>query len=98
MNGYEASFLDRLERIGSFGGKADQMNSYFTDTGDPNYFNEDLGRYKSLNPVNVQAITQTYLPKDRCVILSVVPQGKTDLAAPNSQVATEESAQTKGGK
>ena len=32
-----------MERVGGFGGKADQLNAYFTDTGDPDWFNEDLG-------------------------------------------------------
>ena len=42
VNGYEASFLDRLEGIGN---KADQLNSYVIVTGNPDYFNEDLSRY-----------------------------------------------------
>ena len=30
----------------AFGGKADQLNAYFTATGDPDWFNEDLARYR----------------------------------------------------
>jgi zinc protease len=81
VNLFEASFLDRLERVGGFGGKADQLNEYFTQTGNPDYFNEDLARYKALAPNDIQAITQTYLKPDQCVVLSVVPQGKKELAA-----------------
>jgi zinc protease len=81
VNLYEASFLDRLERVGGFGGKADLLNEYYTETGNPDYFNEDLARYKALSPNDIQAITQTYLKSDECVVLSVVPQGKTELAA-----------------
>ena len=32
-----------MERVGGFGGKADQLNAYYTETGDPDWFNEDLG-------------------------------------------------------
>ena len=33
INTIEASFLKRLEQVGGFGGKADQLNAYFTATG-----------------------------------------------------------------
>ena len=35
LNQIEASFYSRMERVGGFGGKADQLNGYYTDTGDP---------------------------------------------------------------
>ena len=44
-----------MERIGNFGGKADQLNSYWVQTGNPDWFNEDLNRYLSLQPNDVQA-------------------------------------------
>jgi zinc protease len=80
VNQFEANFLDKLENIGGFGGKADQLNSYFYYTGNPDFFNEDLNRYKVLVPKDIQAMMQTYLKDNRRVILSIVPQGKTDLA------------------
>ena len=43
LNQIESSFYNRMERVGGFGGKADQLNAYYTDTGDPDWFNEDLG-------------------------------------------------------
>ena len=50
LNQIEASFYNRMERVGGFGGKADQLNAYYTDTGDPDWFNEDLARYRALSP------------------------------------------------
>jgi zinc protease len=79
INEYEASFLDRLENIG---GKADQLNSYFSATGNPDYFNEDLSRYKSLSPEDIRAAAQSYLREDGMVVLSIVPEGKLALAVP----------------
>jgi len=81
VNGYEASFLDRLERIGGFGGKADALNAYYTRTGNPDYFNEDLSRYTSLGPMDIQSAIQSFLRDDGRVVLSIVPQGKPELAA-----------------
>ncbi len=75
MNQIEASFYNRLERLGGFGGKADQMNGYFVETGDPNWFNKDLGRYRALEPSNIREAATTFLPLDRRVELTVVPDG-----------------------
>jgi zinc protease len=82
VNGFESSFLDRLERIGGFGGKADQLNGYFTETGNPDYFNEDFSRYKALSPSDIRSAARTFLRDDGDVVLSVVPEGKRELAAP----------------
>ncbi len=81
VNQYEASFLRRLERNGGFGGKADQLNAYYTYTGNPDYFNEDLGRYRNVAPADVTAFALTWLRDDGRVILSIVPEGETNLAA-----------------
>jgi zinc protease len=82
VNEYEAGFLNRLERVGGFGGKADQLNGYLVQTGNPDYFNEDLARYKALSPADIRTAAQTYLKPNANVILSVVPKGKNELAAP----------------
>jgi zinc protease len=80
VNQFEASFLASMERTGSFGGKADLLNYYYYYTGNPDYFNESLSRYKALNVFDIQAMAQTYLPDNGRVILSIVPKGKTGLA------------------
>jgi zinc protease len=85
VNGFEANFLDRLEQIGGFGGKADQLNAYFTETGNPDYFNEDLSRYRALSPEDIRNAARTFLRDDGNVVLSIVPEGKRDLAAPARQ-------------
>ena len=75
INSIEASFLRRLERVGGFGGTADQLNAYFTYTGNPGYFNQDLDRYRATSSADVRAAAAQYLPKDRRVELTVVPEG-----------------------
>lgn len=73
LNQIEASFYNRMERVGGFSGKADQLNGYYTETGDPDWFNEDLGRYRALSPSDVQAAADAWLPRDRRVELTVMP-------------------------
>lgn len=72
-NSIESSYYSRIETIA---GKADQLNAYFTATGNPDYFAEDLGRYQTLAPNDIQAAIKRWLPADRRLELSVVPDKK----------------------
>ena len=80
QNTFEAQFLSRMERVGSFGGKADQLSYYAYFVGTPDYFQRDLDRYLKVTPADVQRIARTYLADAHRVVLSVVPQGKPELA------------------
>jgi zinc protease len=74
INQIESSFYSRLERVGGFYGKADQLNRYYTDTGNPDWFNEDLARYRAISASDIRAAVQQWLPADRRVELTVVPE------------------------
>jgi zinc protease len=74
VNQIEASFYNRMERVGGFGGKADRLNAYFSATGDPDWFNEDLSRYRALSPSDIRAAAESFLPAGRRVELTVVPE------------------------
>jgi zinc protease len=76
-NALEASFLRRIESVA---GKANQLNSYFYQTGKPDSFQADLDRYRNVSAADVQRVVRKYLHGNR-VMISVVPQGKTELAA-----------------
>jgi zinc protease len=76
-NSTEASFLDALEQVSS---KADQLNAYYYETGEPDFFARDLARYRAVTAADVQRAAQTYLLQPK-VVLSIVPQGKSELAA-----------------
>jgi len=73
INQIESSFYTRLERVGGFGGVGDQLNGYYTETGNPAYFNSDLSRYRALSPADITAIAAHHLPLDRRVELVVEP-------------------------
>jgi zinc protease len=74
FNQIEASFYNRMERVGGFGGMADQINEYFVETGIPAWFNSDLARYRALLPSDVRAAALRFLPLDRRVELTVEPE------------------------
>jgi zinc protease len=79
LNQTEASFYARMETVGGFGGKADQLNGYYFQAGDPDFFNEDLARYLSLQANDIQAAVRRWLPADKRLELSVVPAPKGGL-------------------
>jgi zinc protease len=81
QNGIEASFLNRMERVGGFGGKANQLNQYDYFVGTPDYFQRDLERYRHVTGADVQRVARSYAVQAHRVVLSVVPQGHTELAA-----------------
>jgi zinc protease len=77
LNAIEANFLNRLEFVSA---KADQLNAYHYAHGAADWFQQDLDRYRRVRPRDVQRVVRTYLRSPR-VTLSVVPQGRTALAA-----------------
>ncbi|HXH06908.1 MAG TPA: pitrilysin family protein [Vicinamibacterales bacterium] len=82
----EAHFVTRLQTVGGFGGKSDQLNAYNVFLGDPGFFRRDLARYRSATPERVRAAAARYLGAPR-VALSVVPQGRAALALIGSEPA-----------
>jgi zinc protease len=80
----EAHFLYRLQTVGGFGGKSDQLNAYNVLRGNPGYFTEDLARYRAATAETVRAAAVTYLRFDARVVLSLVPRGQQALALPGS--------------
>ena len=83
----EAQFMFRLQTIGGFGGKSDQLNAYNTFVGDPDFFERDLARYSAVTGVSLQADVQRWVNHTRRVSLSIVPRGRGDLALPDSMPA-----------
>ena len=81
----EAHFLFRLQTVGGFGGKSDQLNAYNTYLGDPGFFTQDLERYRSATPERLRDAALAHLKPRNRVLLSVVPRGRMALALPGSQ-------------
>jgi zinc protease len=83
----EAQFVYRLQTLGGFGGKADQLNAYSVFLNDPAYFERDLARYESVTADDLHRVARKYLRTDNRVALSVVPKGKLSLGLPHSTAA-----------
>ena len=81
----EANFIYRLQTVGGFGGKSDQLNAYNVFLGDPGYFNRDLARYGDVTVAAMQRAAKVWLRSDARVLLSVVPKGRVALALADSQ-------------
>ncbi|HEV2864696.1 MAG TPA: insulinase family protein [Pyrinomonadaceae bacterium] len=72
-NAREASFVYGLQTVGGFGGKDDQLNAYATFVGRPDYFEQDLARYRAVTAADIQRVARQYLT-DKRYVLSVVPR------------------------
>jgi zinc protease len=81
----EAAFVYRLQTLGGFGGKVDQLNAYNVYRGNPDGFADDLARYLLATGDSVREAASRWLVPDRALALSVVPRGRPDLALPESE-------------
>ena len=80
----EAQFVFRLQTVGGFGGKSDQLNAYNVFLGDPAYFERDLERYRAVTTASLQDAVKRFLDAAPRVTLSIVPKGRLDLGVPDS--------------
>jgi zinc protease len=72
----EAAFVFRVESLGGFGGKADQLNAYNIYRGVPDSFQVDLDRYLSATADTLRASAGRWLGRPAAVALAVVPSGQ----------------------
>src|SRR4029077_3354866 len=83
----ETQFMFRLQTVGGFGGKSDQLNAYNVFLKDPAYFGRDLARYQVVTKSSLREVAGLYLDPARRVTLSIVPHERVALAAPDSDPA-----------
>ncbi len=82
LNQTEATFIRRMEELTD---RAIQMTNYQMTAGNPDYFKEDLNRYKAIDPDDLKSAAQTYLQDQARFILGIVPAGQKNMAAAASQ-------------
>ncbi len=82
----EANFVYRLQTVGGFSGKSDQLNAYNVYRGNPGSFDADLARYTRLTAGDVRDAVRRLAATPR-VALSVVPHGAGDQALAGSVTA-----------
>ena len=88
-NKIETGLISGLQRLGGFGGVADQLNYYNQYTGDPGYLPKDLARYDSVTPASVQKVAAATLGKDQRVVVYGVPGKKVLNDVPRSPEDTD---------
>ncbi len=81
-NVIEANFLSRIQTVS---GKANQLNAYYYATGTPDAFQRDLDRLLDVSAADVKRVVAEYLRGPRAIV-SVVPQGHSELAATRREV------------
>jgi zinc protease len=75
-NTIRAQFLDRMASVE---GKAELLNLYNYFAGTPDYVRQDAARYDAVTAADVQRVARQYLMQPK-VVLTVVPEGRRDLA------------------
>ena len=78
-NRIEAQHVRQLEKIGGFGGRADQLNYYNVHRGDPEIINSDITRYLQTNGDDIVRVANSTLGSSR-VNLAVLPEESTNIS------------------
>jgi zinc protease len=93
-NMIETNIIGGLERLGGFGGIADRLNSYNHYLKNPDYLQQDVQRYRSVNATTLQTFARDQLAPSARVVMHVVPGQPA--AVP--QVATPPASQAASGQ
>ena len=72
-NSWETHFYESLESIAH---KADMLNGYYINTGDPGYISQDIARYKQVSAQSIDHVFSTYILDQNRVVLHVHPAQK----------------------
>jgi len=90
-NKIETGIISGLQRLGGFGGVADELNYYNQYTGDPGYLPKDLARYDAVTPASVQKVAEATLGKDQRVVVYGIAGKKVLNDVPRSPEDTDAS-------
>lgn len=69
-----------ISRAATALGKGNSLASFYSYTGNPGNINTEIDLYRGITPQEVLSIAKKYL-KEAAVVLSVVPEGKSELGA-----------------
>ena len=78
----ELNFINGLQRIGGFGGKADIINKYNTYLGSPDYLSQDIQRYRKITAADVRDVVARYVNTTHRLVVNYDPEssGRADAA------------------
>jgi zinc protease len=95
-NTAETQIVQRLERLGGFGGVADRLNQYNHFLGDPGYLPKDLERYNRATVADLKRIANQKLQPNMRAVVYGVPGNKV-VNDPPATKAEEEQQAKEGG-
>jgi zinc protease len=78
---YLYGFIDGLERIGGFGGKADLLNQYNIYAGRPGMFDEDIARYQAVTASGVRSVVARWLDTRNRLLIRFHPDTSSKLSS-----------------
>jgi zinc protease len=82
---FEAAFVFRLQGLGGFGGRADQLNAYNIYRREPDSFDADLERYLGASAERIRDAAARWIVPTDALALSVVPAGQPALGLSHSE-------------
>ena len=82
-NGVEVGFYNS---IASVMGKAMRLGEYHEYAGSADFMNSDLNNSLNVSKKDIWRVYDQYIKGKNSVLLGIVPQGKADLAAPDSSL------------
>jgi len=71
----------KIYALESVAGKVSQLSAFQIFTGNPNYTATDVARYENVSAADVKRVYERYIKGRHAVIMSVVPEGETNLIA-----------------
>ncbi len=86
LAGMESQFINGMASVS---GKVSQLASYQTYENNPNFFQTEIKRYRSIKKEDVMRVYNQYIKGKACVILSVYPKGQKDVAAEDNYKVNE---------
>ena len=86
LNNREADIVNSRSMVTR---KADGLAMFYTLTGDANNYNKELERYLNITPAEVLEVARKVFTNNK-IVLSVVPQGKPELAAEQKNIKRKE--------
>jgi predicted Zn-dependent peptidase len=91
-NRLETKLTLGLQRLGGFGGKADQLQRYNHFLNDPGWLSNDLARYQKVNVEAITAFAKETLAPQKRVVVHAVPKPAESAAATAAPAATAKEA------
>jgi zinc protease len=92
----ETQIIQKLERLGGFGGVADRLNQYNHFLGDPGYLPKDLERYNRATVADLKRIANEKLQTNLRAVVYGVPGNKVLDDPPQTKAEEEQQAKESG--